>query len=370
MKNTWGNNIQVTIFGESHGLGVGVVVSGLPAGLKIDNDLLNHQMNKRKAYGKISTSRTESDEVIFKSGIFEGYTTGAPCCIWIENQDCQSKDYEKVKEIARPSHVDYVADQKYLGYQDYRGGGHFSGRLTAPLVAAGSLAMMFLKQKGIQLGSHLLQVHQIKDDSFSTERDVLEKQVEKMNQEYFAVLNEVKREEMKGKISQVKEDNDSVGGIIETVVLNLPIGVGEPFFDSLESRLAHAIFSIGGVKGIEFGLGFQFSNYLGSEANDEMEMKNNQVQHCSNHNGGILGGLSTGMPIHFKTVIKPTASIGKKQKTINMKMNRDEELILEGRHDPCIVHRARVVVDSVTALVLLDLLIDAQGKGSFLGERR
>ncbi|MCF0110719.1 MAG: chorismate synthase, partial [Erysipelotrichaceae bacterium] len=258
---------------------------------------------------------------------------------------------------ARPSHADYVAYEKYHGANDPRGGGHFSGRLTTGIVAAGSIAMAQLRKKGIAVGSHILQLDTIRDDEFTD----YDRDLELLNTKWFAVLNEEAERKMTGRIEQARADRDSVGGILETVITGLPVGVGEPYFDSLESVLSHAVFSIGGVKGIEFGSGFAFATMPGSVANDAMHYENGTVVCDTNHNGGINGGISNGMPVVFRSVFKPTPSIFRPQNTIDYRNHTDTVLNLEGRHDPCIIHRARVVVDSMTAIVLWDLLTGIKG---------
>lgn len=361
MKSTIGEAISITLFGESHGNGIGVLIDGLCPGITLDMDYINHQLTLRKPKGRISTARKESDEMNIVSGYFDDHTTGTPLCILMENSNTRSKDYSKTKDLMRPSHADYTANMKYLGFQDYRGGGHFSGRLTAPLVAAGSICNQILKKKGILIGSHLKQINNLVDDSFSQDEKELIQQIHEMNHAYFPVLNNKKQEEMIQLIEQHANDGDSVGGIIESTIINLPAGVGEPFFHSIESVLSQLIFSIPGVKGIEFGLGFDFVNHTGSEVNDTFYMDKEEVKTKTNNNGGINGGISNGMPITLKTVLKPTASIYKKQETINYKSKEDTVLQIEGRHDPAIVHRARVVIDSVIAIGLLDLLTQRYG---------
>lgn len=370
MKSTFGNQLKISLFGESHGPVVGVVLDGIPAGMKVDESFIQHQMDLRRAKGTLSTQRQEKDEVKIVSGVFQGMTTGTPICLCIENTNQKSKDYEKTKDLPRPSHADYTAEVKYLGYQDYRGGGHFSGRLTAPLVAAGALCLCLLKSKGIWIGSHILSVHGIEDDSFSNSEKELKNQIEDVNEKYFAVLNQESEKRMMTEIENIRTQCDSVGGIIETAVLGLPAGVGEPFFNSVESTLAHLLFSIGGVKGVEFGLGFEFEKQLGSNVNDAFFMDGDKIKTTTNNNGGINGGITNGMPVLFRCVIKPTPSIYKMQKTVNMKTKQNAELCIEGRHDPCIVHRARVVIDSVTAIGFVDLLLEQFGKSYFQGERK
>lgn len=353
MKNTFGNALQVTIFGESHGEAIGVVFDGIPAGIQLDMDFINAQMEKRKAKGRISTQRHEADQVHIVSGFFEGRTTGTPLCIMIENQAQHSADYEKTKDRIRPSHADYTADVKYQGYQDYRGGGHFSGRITAPLVAAGSIALQILQQQGIEMASHILRCGGIQDRAFSKDEDMLSQEMKDLNQMEIAVLDEQAKKDMINVMEEAANEGDSVGGILESMITGLPAGIGEPFFDSMESTLSHLLFSVPAVKGVEFGSGFAFADMKGSQANDAFYY-DQKVKTRTNHNGGINGGISNGMPIHIKTVVKPTPSIYKKQETIDRKTHKQVELQIQGRHDPAIIHRARVVVDSVIALGVLD----------------
>ena len=361
MKNTIGNMIALTVFGESHGAMIGCVIDGLPAGIKVDHDFMLNQIDKRKPHGSISTTRKESDIPNIVSGVFNGVTTGTPVTILMENQNQNSKDYSEIQYIARPSHADYVAYKKYNGYQDYRGGGHFSGRITAPIVASGAIALQMLKSKNIEVGTHILQLHNVYDDAFSQGLHILKEEIEKVNGMQFAVLNDDKQEEMKEVIEQARLQQDSVGGILESAIVGLPVGIGEPFFDSLESVLSHYLFSIGGVKGIEFGSGFDFANMLGSYANDAFTAYDNQIMTLTNHNGGINGGISNGMPVVLKTVIKPTPSITQEQDTVNMQTLENTKLNIVGRHDPAIIHRARVVQDSLIALALVDMLTVVYG---------
>lgn len=348
MSSIIGDNIKISLFGESHGPLVGASIHGLEAGIKIDEDFIKHQMNFRQANDKLSTTRKEDDEVKFISGVFNGYTTGSPLTVIIENKNIHSNDYPK---MYRPSHADYVSELKYHGYQDYRGGGHFSGRLTAPIVALGSIAIQILEKKNIKIGSHIKNIHNIQDDEVDFSN--LEKYFSIVNNDIFPVLNQEKKDLMKKEIENAKKELDSVGGIIETIVKINPC-LGEPFFNSLESKLSQYLFSIPGVKGIEFGLGFEFSRYYGSEVNDVL-INDNGIKTLTNNNGGINGGISNGMPLVFRVVLKPTPSIGKEQKTIDEDLN-NTLLNIKGRHDPCIVRRARVVIDSLVALALLDLL--------------
>ena len=357
MKNTFGNNITITLFGESHGPQIGAVVDGLAPGMDIDLDFIRKQLELRKPHGRISTARVEADEPKIVSGVFEGKTTGTPLCILFENSNTKSKDYAKTKDLMRPGHADFTATQKYHGFADYRGGGHFSGRLTTPLVAVGAILIQALQKKGIYIGSHIASCGPIKDRSFV---DYTE-DIAKVNELVFPVLDEQVAEEMQRYIEQIAAEGDSVGGVLETVVTGMPSGVGEPWFDSVESMLAHGLFSIPAVKGVEFGKGFGFAQLKGSEANDAFEMKEGKVVTKTNHNGGINGGITNGMPICFQTVVKPTPSIYKEQETVNLETMENTTLQIEGRHDPAIIHRARVVVDSMTAIVLADLLVTRYG---------
>lgn len=353
MKNTFGNNVSVTLFGESHGEAIGAVIDGLAPGIKVDEDFIRHQLSLRRPAGTISTARVEKDGFSIVSGVFEGYTTGTPVCIIIPNENKQSRDYAKTKDLARPGHADYTAECKYHGFQDYRGGGHFSGRVTAAVVAAGAIAIDALKNKGIFIGTHVKSLASVSDREFGGD---LLADINKLNEMTFATLDERAGEAMREEIKKAKADLDSVGGVLETAIVGLGAGIGEPWFDSIESLISHAMFSIPAVKGVEFGDGFALSGMRGSEANDGFRMENGKVVTLTNHNGGINGGISNGMPIVFRCAVKPTPSIYKEQKTVDMKKCEDASIALEGRHDPAIVHRARVVVDSMTALTLCDLL--------------
>lgn len=355
MKSSIGKNVTLTLYGESHGPAIGIIIDGLPAGIAIDHDFILNQLEKRKAKGKISTQRHEADEYKIISGVFNGFTCGTPLHIMIENTSTRSHDYHP--ELIRPSHADYVAHMKYHGFEDYRGGGHFSGRLTAPIVAAGAIALDILKKKGILIGTHIAQCQDLKDRNWQD----LEKDIETCNSLEFSVLDEKVRQDMIDHIEKTALEKDSVGGILESCILHLPIGIGEPFFHSLESQLSGYLFSIPAVKGVEFGLGFDFVHYKGSEVNDAWQIDHGIISTMSNHNGGINGGISNGMPIIIKTIIKPTASIFKTQHTVNLKTMENDELTLQGRHDPAIFHRARVVVDSMIALALLDLCAEKYG---------
>lgn len=352
MKNTFGSSVAVTIFGESHGNMIGAVLDGLAAGVDVDEKFIASQMELRKSVGSLSTARREADEVKIVSGVFNGKTTGTPVTLIIENKDTRSKDYGELAYKARPGHADYTAQMKYHGFQDFRGGGHFSGRITAGLVAAGAIAINALRKKGIYIGTHILSCAGVRDRDFS---DIPE-DINKLNSLEFAVLDETAGQEMTDKISVARNNGDSVGGRLETAVIGFPAGVGEPWFDTIEGVLAHILFSVPAVKGIEFGDGFEIAEKYGSTANDSYYSDNGKVYTKTNHNGGVLGGISNGMPIIFRTAVKPTPSIYKEQDTIDLNTMEETKLQIKGRHDPAIIHRARVVIDSVTALVLCDQL--------------
>ncbi|MBP3380347.1 MAG: chorismate synthase [Ruminococcus sp.] len=352
MKNTFGSKIAVTLFGESHGKAIGAVLDGMPPGIDVDEDFIARQMSLRKSVGAISTARREADEVKILSGVFNGRTTGTPITFMIENQDQRSRDYGELAYKARPGHADYAAEIKYGGFQDFRGGGHFSGRITAGLVAAGAVAISALREKGVTVGTHILSCGGVRDRSFGD----VKSDIDSLDGREFAVLDTSKEEEMKAAIMAAKSEGDSVGGCLETAVYGMPAGVGEPWFDTVEGLLSHALFSVPAVKGVEFGAGFAYADMRGSQSNDPFRSENGRVVTETNNCGGILGGITNGMPILFRCAVKPTPSIYKEQRTIDMRTEENTTLVINGRHDPAIVHRARVVVDSVTALVLLDML--------------
>ncbi|MDD6794287.1 MAG: chorismate synthase [Clostridiaceae bacterium] len=356
MSGVWGNNLKVSIFGESHGNAIGITIDGLPAGVQIDLNEIDIEM-KRRAPGrnKLSTARKESDIPEILSGFFEGKTTGTPLCAIIRNSDTRSKDYGKLKDLMRPGHADYTGFVKYNGFNDYRGGGHFSGRITAPLVFAGSIAKQILRKEGIEIGAHIKSVKGVKDSSFNYVDISKEELVDLRNKE-LPIINDSVKEEMIKTILNARKVGDSVGGIIECAAIGISAGYGDPFFDSVESKLSHILFSVPAVKGVEFGLGFEMAEKYGSENNDSYYYEDGNVKTSTNNNGGILGGITNGMPIVFKVVIKPTPSISKEQNTINIKEKKNETLIIEGRHDPCIVQRAVPVIEAVTAIALLDLI--------------
>ena len=350
MKNTFGNSISVTIFGESHGYCIGAVLDGLPAGLEIDRDYIGSQLEKRRPFGKISTSRAERDEFQIVSGCFNGKTCGTPLTIIIPNENTRSGDYDYGR--ARPGHADYTPYIRYAGNEDYRGGGHFSGRVTAALTAAGALLQYALSKKGVLLATHILECAGVRDRGFED----FDKDFTKLNGADFAALDDKAALQMQEQILAAKNDGDSVGGILETVITGMPAGVGDPWFDSVEGMLSHALFSVPAVKGVEFGDGFALAKMRGSQANDPFYIENGKAVTAKNSNGGINGGITNGMPIVIRAAIKPTPTIFKEQQTINFIKNENATLAAKGRHDPCIVHRARTVIDNICAITIADLL--------------
>ena len=355
MKNTFGQSVAVTLFGESHGEYIGAVIDGLAPGIAVDEDFIRHQLSLRRPQGKISTARVEADEFRIVSGVFEGKTTGTPLCILIPNTNTRSGDY--TRDIPRPGHADYTAECKYHGYQDHRGGGHFSGRITAALVAAGAIAISALRQNGILIGTHISRISDICDRNF----DSYESDIETLADLSFPVLDPIKAELMRACIEDAAAEGDSVGGVLETAIVGLPAGIGEPWFDTVEGLLSHALFSIPAIKGVEFGAGFGMADLRGSQANDAFHAQNGRIITTTNHNGGINGGITNGMPVIFRCAVKPTPSIYQEQESVDLSSGQNTTLTLAGRHDPAIIHRARVVVDSVAALVICDLMAQRFG---------
>lgn len=349
MSNTWGNEIRLSIFGESHGGGIGMILDGIVPGIQLNIDEIQKQMARRAPGGALATPRKEADEVEFLSGVVDGVTCGSPICGVVRNTNTRSKDYGKTKDWMRPSHADYTARIKYGGFADFRGGGHFSGRLTAPLVLAGSICGQVLEQKfGLQAGSHIVRLGEYTEDNWdSPDADLLRQ----MEESRIPCQNPQKVAEI---IEEARMAADSVGGMVETALTGIPAGLGDPFFDSLESRIAHLLFSVPAVKSVSFGAGERFAAMRGSKANDAFCLREGNVQTQTNHNGGILGGISTGMPIVFSTVLKPTPSIGQVQSSVNMETMQEEENQIVGRHDPCIVLRAIPVLEAVAKIALYD----------------
>ena len=352
MKNTFGTSVAVTLFGESHGEFFGATIDGLAPGIEINQDYLTHMLTLRRPSGRISTPRQEQDNYRIVSGVCNGKTTGTPITILIPNENVKSNDYTHMKTVARPSHADYTADCKYHGFQDSRGGGHFSGRITAALVVAGAICKSALEHKHIYIGTHVKKCACVSDRDFTD----LASDIQSLNKKTFAVLDEDCGNKMQEAILVAASEGDSVGGILETAVIGVPEGVGEPWFDTMEGLLAHMLFSIPAVKGVEFGTGFAIADLKGSAANDPLRIENGKIISSANHSGGINGGITNGMPILFRTAIKPTPTIFKPQDTVDFRSMTDTVLVPKGRHDPAIVHRARIVQDAATAIVLCDVL--------------
>ncbi|HSW58059.1 MAG TPA: chorismate synthase [Dehalococcoidales bacterium] len=355
MSNSLGEFFRITVFGESHGSGIGVVIDGCPAGLEISREDIQKAVDRRKPRtGAGQTARREPDEVEILSGIFEGRTTGAGLALMVRNRDADSEAYRQTRLIPRPGHADYTAFIKYGGFNDYRGGGAFSGRVTVALVMAGAVALKLLKNMGVEILSHTRRIGSIQSEI--TEPDLVRRNVEG-NPLRCADVSAAKA--MQVLIDEAVKAGDSLGGIVECLVLNLPAGLGEPYFDSLEGQLARAYFAIPAVKGVEFGDGFKTAEKKGSENNDAFILAGSRIGTASNHAGGILGGISTGMPVVARIAVKPTPSIALPQKSINLKTLESEEIVVRGRHDSCIVPRAAVVVEAVTAVVLCDFALKA-----------
>lgn len=360
MASYLGEHIHVSVFGQSHSPAIGVVVDGLPAGERVDMEELGRFL-KRRAPGQNATStpRKEADLPQFLSGLVDGVTCGAPLAALIENTNTRSQDYAQLRDKPRPGHADFTAQVKYGGFQDVAGGGHFSGRLTAPLCIAGGICLQMLRRRGIEVAAHIASVAGEADRAFDPMGESVET-MDALKRAPFPVLDEKAGERMRKVILQAKEEGDSVGGIVECLVTGVPAGLGEPMFGGMENRLAAALFGIPAVKGVEFGAGFGVANMRGSENNDPFTVKDGKVVTETNHAGGILGGITNGMPLVFRLAFKPTPSIAKQQQTVSLSKNQVEELVVTGRHDPCIVPRAVPVVEAVTALVLSDLLFSRE----------
>ncbi|HEY5561004.1 MAG TPA: chorismate synthase [Clostridiaceae bacterium] len=356
MGGTWGKKITYSIFGESHGPAIGITIDGLTSGLEIDIEKVKTEM-KRRAPGQseLTTSRVEGDEFEILSGFFNRRTTGTPLTCIIRNTSQHSKDYDQLKDVLRPGHADYSGRVRYSNFNDYRGSGHFSGRITAPLVFAGAIAKQILLKKGILVGSHILTIGNNKDTCFDP-LSISEDLIKQLAAKAFPVIDEEISSTMKASILKAKGEGDSLGGIIEAVIINIPPGIGDPFFDSLESTIAHLMFSVPAVKGLEFGRGFEITKLKGSEANDSIYIDKGTIKTRTNNNGGIIGGITNGMPVVFKVALKPAASIEKEQNTINYTTMEDTKLIVKGRHDACILQRAVPVVESVAAIAVLELI--------------
>ncbi|WP_186428635.1 chorismate synthase [Clostridium sp. BSD9I1] len=356
MSGVWGSKIKYSIFGESHGEAIGITIDGLQPGIELNLEEINREMRRRApGKNKLSTPRQEKDEFDILSGYFNNKTTGTPLCVVIRNSDYHSKDYEKTKDLMRPGHADYTGKVKYGGFNDCRGGGHFSGRITAPIVFAGALAKQILSKKGIMIGSHIKSIGTVGEEYFD-EVNIKEDLLKELSQKEFPTIDEEKSLNMQEEILNARENLNSIGGIVECAILNLPPGVGSPFFGSVESILSSLLFSIPAVKGVEFGAGFRISKMKGSVANDEFYIEDGTIKTYTNNNGGILGGITTGMPVIFRTAFKPTPSIAQEQRTVDICKNENTTIEIQGRHDPCIVQRAVPVVEAVAAMGILELM--------------
>ena len=355
--STYGERIKLTVFGESHGEAIGAVLSGVPAGYKIDMDKVLVQMARRApGKDKTATPRLEKDFPEVKSGILNGVTSGAPIACVIENTNTKSKDYSNLLDTPRPSHSDYTAYVKYGGNNDSRGGGHFSGRLTAPIVFAGAVLRQILEEKGIKIAAHISSVADVNDKPFNP-LEIDDELISELNNSAFPLIDKSKEKDIREVVENARMNLDSVGGTIECAVVGMPEGIGGPLFEGIEGAISKAIFGIPAVKGIEFGSGFNGTLKRGSENNDAFEYKNGKVVTKTNNCGGILGGISNGMPIIFRTAVKPTPSISKEQESVNLKTGENTTLTVNGRHDPCIVPRAVPVVEAVAAIAVSDLLL-------------
>lgn len=355
--DTFGNEICLTVAGESHGRAIVAVMTGVPAGIPVDEKVIASYLHRRMGLRSVSTARREEQYEIL-SGTFNGFTTGTPVAVLMPNGDVKSSDYEKLYGLARPGHCDYTNHLKYEGFEDPRGGGHSSGRVTAGIVAAGSVLMPALEKKGIRIASHIKSIGSVSDRDFADP----EKDFEKLSGSVFPVLDEKAGELMKKEIESAKAEKDSVGGIVECMVTGVPAGTGEPLFDSVESVISHMAFSVPAVKGIEFGDGFALSRMKGSDANDPLRIADGKIETVTNRNGGINGGISNGMPILFRVSVKPTPSIGKTQDTVNFVEGREEHIEIGGRHDACIAARMPAIIESAAAVALADLLTRRFGK--------
>ena len=354
MSSTYGENLKLSIFGQSHGPAIGMTLDGIPAGYPVDMNKLQTFLNRRApGQHEWATPRKEEDRPEILAGLVDGYTCGAPIAAVIHNTNTRSGDYSNLKDCPRPGHADYTAQVKYGGFQDAAGGGHFSGRLTAPLCIAGGMCLQWLEEMGIQIRARILSIGGILDNT------VVDSLIPALDQitDTFPVLSPTAAEQMQQRIAESKESGDSVGGMIECYIIGLPAGIGEPMFGGVESRIAQIVYGIPAVKSVEFGAGNAVADMVGSQCNDEYTIHDGQITTNSNHAGGILGGITTGMPVIFRTAIKPTPSIAKPQNSVSISKKECKELMIQGRHDPCIVPRAVPVVEAAAAIAIFDLIL-------------
>lgn len=362
MADSIGTAVRLTLFGESHGPAVGAVLEGIAPGTPIDEAAVADAMERRRAKGKISTARSEPDRVHFLSGVYNARATGSAIAFVIENTNTRSADYEKTPGLLRPGHADYTARVRYKGFADPHGGGHFSGRLTAPLVAAGAICAGMLRACGVHIATRLQACAGVHDTGEWAQGAALAAQLDALAQKEYPVLDDEAGARMQSAVLEAAAEGDSVGGVLETAVCGLPAGLGQPFFGSVESTLAALLFSIPAVKGVEFGAGFALADMRGSAANDAFRMKGGKIVTATNHNGGINGGITNGMPVVFRTAVKPTPSIYREQNTVDADARVNAAISIHGRHDPCIAHRARAVADALTAFALADLAAQQFGE--------
>ena len=356
MSCNFGSKIKLTIFGQSHSQAIGCVLDGIPAGIKLDVERIEAFMARRApGKNKISTARKEADTPRIISGVVDGVTCGAPICAIIENSDTRSGDYDKLRSLPRPGHSDYAAFMKHNGFNDIRGGGNFSGRMTAPLCFAGAVCIQILESKGIHIGAHISSIGQVDDYRFDAV-GVTKENLDSVKSKLLPVINDSKGEEMVAAIDAARSDGDSVGGTVECAVIGLPAGIGDPIFDGIENQISRIVFGIPAVKGIEFGSGFDGSRLRGSENNDEFTCTNGEIKTVTNNHGGILGGITSGMPVIFHCAFKPTPSIAKQQQTVNLSTGENELFTVGGRHDPCVVQRAVPCVEAAAALAIADYI--------------
>lgn len=356
MSSTYGENLKLSIFGQSHGAAIGMTLDGIPAGLRVDEEELQRFLNRRApGQNDYSTPRKEEDRPEFLSGVLNGFTCGAPLAAIIRNKNTRSGDYSNLMDCPRPGHADYTAQIKYGGHQDSAGGGHFSGRLTAPLCIAGGLCKQWLADRGIRIGAHIAAIAGIPDEPF----DPMNPQLDGVGQD-FPVLDAPSGAKMRDAVAAARMDGDSVGGIIECAVTGLPAGLGEPIFGGAEGRIAQIVYGVPAVKGVEFGIGFDCAALRGSQNNDAFRMADGQVVTATNNCGGILGGITNGMPLLFRAAIKPTPSISREQESVSLSQGTDTSLVVKGRHDPCIVPRAVPVIEAAAAIAIMDLLLDGK----------
>lgn len=356
MSSTYGDKIKISVFGESHGNGIGVVIDGLPAGIKIDMDRVLVQMARRApGKDKTATPRLEKDFPNVLSGMLDNTLTGAPLCAVIENTNTRSGDYSNLLSCPRPGHSDYAAFVKYNGANDIKGGGHFSGRITAPIVFAGAVCRQILEQKGIKIAAHIASIGNVNDKRFNPV-EIEDSLIKKLNLSAFALIDDSAEQKMRDEVEKARTSLDSVGGTIECAVTGIEAGIGDPMFDGVEGVIAKAVFGVPAIKGIEFGKGFELAKLRGSQSNDPFRYKDGKVVTETNNMGGILGGITNGMPVIFRAAVKPTPSISQKQKTVDLQKKENAELEIHGRHDPCIVPRAVPVIEAVTAIAIINMM--------------